>query len=111
MSLIIENQNEVQIDESYLEQCKVNNEKQPSKPISAVSKMLSNKEIKLNKNYVSKKKSLSPSPLSSKNLSCLNSDNRVDSEELNELKKMETRLDSLEDYQKRMEENLGKEFF
>ena len=53
LSLIIENQNEVMIDESFLEKCKADNEKQPSKHLVASSHLLSSKELKLNKNSVS----------------------------------------------------------
>lgn len=62
LSFLIENQNEVEIDESFLEKCQRNEEE--SKPLpSNVSKIVSSKEIKLNRNknlIATKKKVGSP---------------------------------------------------
>ena len=96
----------MQIDESFLEKCQ-RNEEEPKQLPSNLSKVVSSKEIKLNrhKNLITtKKKAGSPRSYNIPNSSESETEN-------SNLAKLSIRADALEENQKRLEKRIGIEFF
>jgi hypothetical protein len=104
LSILIESQNEVPIDEDYLEECRQTSLSQQRRP-PAISRAASFKELRLNRNknlVAAKRKTNSP----------LSSDSPpvpVDSKLL--LARVEERVRSLAESQQEMERRIGYELF
>jgi hypothetical protein len=93
LSFLIENQNEVVVDESYLEKKKNDKEKE-SVVAPSVNRVLSSRELKINRNYIAnRKKHTSPRSINFNSTSNLQTESSTESEELY---KISLRLDALE---------------
>lgn len=105
LSFLIENQNEVEIDQSFLLKCQESNTTESKVSPGSLTKIVSSRELKLNrnKNLIStKKKAGSPRSFNM---------TQHEEGEGEAISKLNMRIEALEDNQKRMEKQIGVEFF